>query len=234
MEKRIQKIKKFSLFLILWLFGSVYMEAQTPSIIQKIRFPLWAELDAYPELVNKENLTEDQFAYPISRIRQIAPFLINGMVYGWHFVYVPSDKARGVEEFLEITEIQKVDFSVNKIVYTSPFVTEERMNCWCEYTRDAAQIQNYYLWSSIQNKTIHGRGSGSIKKGFDGIKEASENAVKNAVREHFRAIIKNKPREISGDLLIRNLPTIGIVSGQYVINLDFFLESDRIKVYTQY
>ena len=105
MEKRIQKIKKFSLFLILWLFGSVYMEAQTPSIIQKIRFPLWAELDAYPELVNKENLTEDQFAYPISRIRQIAPFLINGMVYGWHFVYVPSDKVLCLPLFPQATLI---------------------------------------------------------------------------------------------------------------------------------
>ena len=82
--------------------GELY--AQTPSVVRNIRLPLWAELDAYPglELADGEStaLNEGQFDFPIKQMRKIAPFIITGMVYGWNFVYVPLDKARGVEEYL--------------------------------------------------------------------------------------------------------------------------------------
>ena len=64
---------------------------------KKIHFPLWAELDAYPELAEAQDLQSEQYDYPIKRIRQIAPFLVEGMVYGWEFSYTPYDKSRGVE-----------------------------------------------------------------------------------------------------------------------------------------
>ena len=85
--------------------------AQTPSVVRNIRLPLWAELDAYPGLVpvdsEEENEDRDwsQFEFPIKQMHKIAPFIISGMVYGWNFVYVPYDKARGVDEYLEVTEI---------------------------------------------------------------------------------------------------------------------------------
>ena len=59
-------------------------------------------------------------------------------------------------------------------------------------------------------------------------------ALKEAVREHFRTQIKNKPKEITGRVLIKNLPKITSVSGKYIVDLDFFVEKDRIIQYTQY
>lgn len=231
MEKKIARILcSFVLFFI----SVTYCYGQTPSIIQHIRLPLWAELDAYPESPEAQSTDEDIYAYPKTRIKQVAPFIISGMVYGWKFIYTPSDNARGVEEYFELTPIQELTPEVEKITYVSPWLQDGRLNCWCEYTRTEAQIQNYYLWSSIQHPTIHGVGTGDIAKGFDGISEAAENALKQAVREHFRKTIKNKPKEIRGAVLIRELPTLGIKSGQYLINLDFFLECDRILEYKLY
>ena len=81
---------------------------------------------------------------------------------------------------------------------------------------------------------IQGHGLGKIENGFDGIQEAGKNALKQAVRSYYRGEIKNKPKEISGSVLIRRPPLVGITEGQYSIFLDFFLEKDRIVKYTAY
>ena len=179
------------------------LSAQTPSVIRNIRLPLWAELDAYPGLELSGNKDEGQYDFPISQMHKIAPFIINGMVYGWNFVYVPSDKARGVEEVLEITEIVSADVIRGGITYTSPWIENNNLNCWVEYTRTDSQVQSYNLWSSIQNPVIGGIGYGSVEKGFEGIEEAARESLKAAIRNHYRKTIKNKPKEITGSVLIR-------------------------------
>jgi len=208
--------------------------SQTPSVIRNIRLPLWAELDAYPGLPEAADLESGQYDFPISRMKNIAPFIIDGMVYGWNFIYVPYDKARGVEEYLEVTEVVSSSLIKDGITFTSPWIEDNKLNCWVEYKRTDSQIQNYYLWSSIQNPVIGGVGYAPVEKGFDGIKEAAYDSLKNAIRNHYRKIIKNKPKEIRGSVLIRHFPTLGIDSGRYVINLDFFLECGKIIEYEVY
>lgn len=226
MEKR-----RITFFLLLIIFSTGLILGNSPSQIRKIHFSLWAELDAYPELEQAQDLSSGVYDYSVSRIRQTAPFLIEGMVYGWEFSYTPQDNARGVEENLEITEIVPSDFFLNNITFSSVWFENERMNCWVTFERNESQIQNYNLWASIKNPVIHGRGYGKLSDGFDGIKNAAAEALKNAVREHFRAIIKNKPKQINGKVLIKEPPILGIDAGKYVINLDFFLECDKIIEY---
>ena len=238
MERYLQKVKKafFAVFFVFLGFSGTMapLSAQTPSVIRNIRLPLWAELDAYPGLELSGNKDEGQYDFPISQMHKIAPFIINGMVYGWNFVYVPSDKARGVEEVLEITEIVSADVIRGGITYTSPWIENNNLNCWVEYTRTDSQVQSYNLWSSIQNPVIGGIGYGSVEKGFEGIEEAARESLKAAIRNHYRKTIKNKPKEITGSVLIRKFPTLGIDSGRYVINLDFFLECGKIIEYSVY
>ena len=50
----------------------------------------------------------------------------------------------------------------------------------------------------------------------------------------LRNTIKNKPKEITGRVLLRKTPMIGIDAGRYVIKLDFFLECGTILEYTQF
>ena len=241
MERYLQKIKKdFLTLLFLALACTFQLAAQTPSVVRNIRLPLWAELDAYPGLKpvedeEKDNSKEEgQFDFPVSQMHKIAPFIINGMVYGWNFVYVPYDKARDVEEYLEITEIVSSDVIKGGISYSSPWISEGNLNCWVEYSRTDSQVQSYNLWASIQNPVIAGIGYGSIEKGFEGIEEAARESLKAAIRNYYRKTIKNKPKEINGSVLIRKFPTLGIDSGRYVINLDFFLECGKIIEYSVY
>lgn len=238
MERRIQKIKTFFKFtLITGLFFLVPpLFSQTPDFTELIRIPMWAELDAYPEVAGEQqNESDNIFTYPVSQLKKTAPFLICGMVYGWDFIYVPYDKARGVEEYFEITEKQSFEPFEYLIQYKNPVVEgNEKISCWCEYRRDDFQIHNYYLWNSIQHPVIKGRGYGNVSDGFEGFTDAAKDALKNAVREHYRKIEKNKPKEIRGSVLIKDAPLSSVVSGRYVINLDFFLEYGKIIQYTNY
>ncbi|MCR4580105.1 MAG: hypothetical protein K5681_07150 [Treponema sp.] len=233
MEKHLQKTI-ISFFLFMMIFTGA-LSAQTPSVIQNIRIPLWADLDAYPVMIGEEQSDDaGQYDYPIKSLKETAPFIIGGMVYGWEFYYTPSDKQRNVEEILEVTEIVSSDYVKDGIVYSSPWIEDGRFNCWCNFSRDASQIQNYYLWASIQNPIIQGKGYGSVTLGFEGLKAAANDALKNAVRAYYRNLIKNKPKAITGRVLIRDLPQIGIDSGRYVVNLDFFLECGKIIEYKIY
>ena len=49
------------------------------------------------------------------------------------------------------------------------------------------------------------------------------------IRNNGEMLIEN---EITGKVLIKDIPTIGIDNGKYVINLDFFLEYGKIIEYT--
>ena len=83
-------MRKLKLLIISILLISDFSFAQTPSVIRNIRIPLWAELDAYPgffdenqeEITEQTDLEEGIYDYPINSIKEVAPFLINGMVYG--------------------------------------------------------------------------------------------------------------------------------------------------------
>lgn len=237
MEGQLQKIKKsFSIFVIFSVMAGLY--AQTPSIIEHIRFSVWAQTDAYPGTEEAANdLNAGEYDYPIARIKEIVPFLMEGLVYGWDFVYTPSDKTRGVEEYLEVTPVRSAgdhNQSSFDIKYSSVWIENNRFNCWVDYTRTPQEIQTYNLWASIKNPAIQGRGFGDLSSGFEGIKQAAQDAVKNAVRDYYRNIIKNKPKEITGRVLLRKTPLIGIDHGRYVIKLDFFLECGTILEYSQF
>ena len=177
MERYIQKLKIFLVFTLIYAGSTAFSSfnelfAQTPSIIRHLRFPIWAEVDAYPGTeAAAADVDSEEFSYPIARIKETVPFLIEGLVYGWKFTYVPSDKTRGVEEYFEVEPVQKLaDGQKNDggtINYSSVWIENNRFNCWVDFTRTDHQVQTYNLWASIQNPTIHGRGYGDLNKGFE-------------------------------------------------------------------
>ena len=73
-----------------------------------------------------------------------------------------------------------------------------------------------------------------MSKGFEGIQEAAQNALKDAVRTYYRKVLRNKPKQITGRVLINKIPAILINSGEYQLQLDFFLETGIIKEYQNF
>ncbi|MBP5695355.1 MAG: hypothetical protein J6X11_01775 [Treponema sp.] len=176
------------------------------------------------------------FRYSISRARQITPFLMQGMLEGWTFDYVPSDKTRQVKEIFEMGQVKPYDKLLNPITYRDPIPLEQegKLLCWATCDRTPMQQLAYERWASIVHPKIQGKGRGRVEDGFEGIQNAVEEAVKEAVREYWRGQTKNKPKEIMGTVLLIQDPRIYISEGHYVVDLDFFLQTDRIILYSNY
>ena len=63
----------------------------------------------------KESDRQKLFGFAIARMKEITPFLLNGMINGWTFDYTPLDRARHVEEFYEFGEVRPFDGGLNPI-----------------------------------------------------------------------------------------------------------------------
>ncbi len=218
----------------LFLFFAFFCSAEIPDFKENIQIQIWSELDAFPELKEAQNVESGVFDYSIQRLKDVAPFLVNGMVYGWNFTYTPSDKLRNVKEYFEVEPIGKINVEENRIVFENPWIQDNLVHIWVKYKRTPEEMFSYKAWNSINVKKAQGAGSASVKLGFEGITEAAKNAVRDGIRNFYRPIIKNKPKEITGKLIIRKEPQIGIIEGRYSVKLDFFLETDRIIKYTMF
>ncbi len=209
------------------------MHPQELSFQRKIRLPLWAQLDAYPGL-EKPDYDAGVFDHAIRQMKKLTPYLLNGMVYGWEFDYTPSDKLRGVAEYFEVKEIRSFEDESKKIYYEQPWFDQSKVHCWANFERDEGMIQSYNQWADVKNPRIMGIGGGKISKGFAGIQDAAQNALKDAVRTYYRKLLRNKPKQITGRVLINKIPAILINSGEYQLQLDFFLETSIIKEYQNF
>ena len=192
--------------------------------------------DAFVSSAEADKRMVELFRYSISRARQITPFLMQGMLEGWTFDYVPYDKTRQVKEIFEMGQVKPYDKLLNPITYRDPvpLELEGKLLCWATCDRTPMQQLAYERWASIVHPKIQGRGRGRVEDGFEGIQNAVEEAVKEAVREYWRGQTKNKPKEIMGTVLLIQDPRIYISEGQYVVDLDFFLQTDRIILYSNY
>lgn len=250
MEKR---LKKLIVCVAALVFSSFLFAQEVPSQVDQIRIQLMADLDAFPgsfesdeqtlevfsDPINRKDssLSDDAyevFSYSINRIRELATYLMEGMLSGWEYDYVPSDKTRNVAEFFELTSISPFNPEKNHITYHNPTSDEGKLQvwAWCDRTEDQKML--YKQWSSIVYPKVHGSGKGEVSKGNEGVKEAIWDAVKNGVREYWRQYEKNKPKEIVGKIFVIGWPRIYVTKGHYNVELDFFMETDRMSKYLYY
>lgn len=252
-----RRILRKSVMLALCLTCASFGVPQEVKQDEYIRIQIWAELDAFPgrfeddaQSAQASGAPQDAdtdapqsdfqklYGFAIERCRSIAPFLVQGMLYGWDFEYTPYDKARGVQEYWSFTS--KSDFDgaaasgANRLEYQSPVVEDGKLMTWVYCARTPQQQLEFKRWSSINQPKVGATGEASVEDGFEGIQASCSAAAKQAVREYWRTKIKNKPKEISGSILLVGEPRIYIKNGKYVSDLDFLLETDRIVPYTYY
>ena len=211
----------------------------------KIRVQMWSLLEQDPQLLQnlaeqseensstKKDISKDFFyQYSVNEIKNLAPFVFEGIIHGWNFSYTPYDKTRQVNEYFEFSvdgpNISKNDKNIS---YKDPYFQDNKLFCWVEYELSSAMFKKINHSKSIVYKKISGKGKGKVSEGEEGIKKAFSEALKMAVRNHGRDIEKNKPKEMLGKVRIMDNPRVYIDNGFYVVDLDFFVQVDKIIQY---
>ena len=216
--------------------GTFCTHAQNVASYELLRFSLWYPIDDLPSLQKTDGKDKKAYEPAIAELKALAPFMTEGLVYGWRFSYTPSDKLRAAAEFFDVQPVVRIDALDERFSYTDAVLDPEsnRLECWVEYRLTETMRRKRLRWQAASYPKISGRGEAPISAGGEGIKEACRMALKNAVRSYAQSLIKNKPKEISGTVLLTDLPRYYIKSGKYCADLDFFLLVSKIDEYTQF
>ncbi len=189
----------------------------------------WCELEPFVRVGGEE--------YPVSpetaarRILAEGRMLLSAMVYGYTFVYTPSDAARHVAEIFELTPVAEIPWGSPRLRAGETEVDGKRLTSRLSYTLSAPEMQRRASWSSSALPLAAGTGQGSLFQGSAAKTAALRNAVKEAVRNHLRTRILNKPREVLGDAVLWEDPQTVVRAGVYVTTAKVKLRVREIVPY---
>lgn len=209
-----------------------YYSGNTERNSRIMRVPVWAFLEGQPGTMEGDETSP--FIPPKEALQEVSNFLLTGMSYGWEFSYTPSDARREVKEVFEIKaigelEIKKEEISIKEVRVKYPYI-----HCWAEYNLSSDEVARQKSWKDLKYKTIKGMGEGLRKNETEGVKTAYTNAIKKAIREYARKIQKNKPKEIIGEVLIKDCPRLFCASGLFKAEIELYINIKEIVPYTAF
>lgn len=190
--------------------------------------PVWVYLETVP------GSTKAREQPPLEELEMLGRFLIGGMIFGWQFTYTPSDKTRKVEEFFELEPIRMLPAEDPRFYLSQISADYPKLSSWARYgiEEDTARWQE--RWNSVVFETSAGRGTGERTDETRGIQNAYRNALLQAVREHAREKEKNKPKEIRGELLLRDNPRVFTEGGLFVAEVRVRIRVTEIIPYRSF
>jgi hypothetical protein len=178
--------------------------------------------------------------YPLDQERAVrmlleeARYVFGGMIYGFEFRYVPSDRRRGVSREFELTPIAEIRFGDPRLSVLSTRVDDMRLIGRLEYRTADFQRSRLAGWMSAAVASVAAEGEEPYWMGHDARVPAIENAIRQAVRTRLRSVTDNKPREATGSVLLLEAPRIYVKSGAYRARVDVKIRVDEIRAYSVY
>ena len=139
--------------------------------------------------------------------------LVSGMIYGWDFSYTPSDKARRVEESFVLTPIAQVPWGSPRLRVTETEVIESRLWARIAYTLDEQESRRRAAWDSNTAALSTGQGTADLQLGAAARTKARESAIRDAIRRSLDTQYLNKPRAITGEIVLWTDPITLVRSG---------------------
>jgi hypothetical protein len=156
--------------------------------------------------------------------------LLSGMIYGYRFVYTPSDRARGVADRFELTPVGEVIWGDPRLSVVWIRRQGPRLTARVAYDLADFQAARRDAWSTNVLPTATGRGEGTMFG--PGAKQGSlTRAIEQAIREYSRGRIDNKPRELAGDVLLWEPPYVVIGPATYITTAKIKLRIDTTVPY---
>ena len=186
-----------------------------------IRAPVCVFLEPQPGVM--DNDTQGTRLPPRQALTELSKTIMEGMVYGWKFSYTPFDKRRAVAEEFELEPLQSILSNDNRLSVTELRPQYPYLYCWAEYRVTDAVALHRTEWIRINYVTAKGSGSAERKLEIDGVRQAYREAALAAVRGYLRKNIKNKPKTVNGEMLIKGNPRLYVSGGKFTAELSVYL-----------
>ena len=169
------------------------------------------------------------------RLLREGRYVFSGMLYGYDFRYVPSDRTRQVEEEFTLEPVAEIPWGDPQLrVVGTRRRSDGAFVARMRYDMAPFQNRRYEAWRRNTRISAAGKGAAPLLEGLDGKIRAIEEGVKQAVRGYMRTKTFNKPRLITGRVLLEEPPRVFVSSGEYVATVELFLLLEDVEHYAAY
>jgi hypothetical protein len=197
----------------------------------QLSLEVWCEL---------EPMFQESDAYPLSteqarrRILEEARGILSDMIYGLEFSYTPGDERRKTAEQFVLARVGEIRWADPRLRVVQAELREGRLYAKVLYDLQDFQSARRKAWESNSIPAATGSGSFSLFTGPapEGKRRSLEEALKDALRNHLRPIVFNKPREVRGELLVWQEPQVVIASGAYLTRVTIKLKVKEVRAYS--
>ena len=152
------------------------------------------------------------------------------MIYGWSFHYDVGERARNIEEILELTPLGSINSDDPKMILTDTQMNGPIMYLWVDYRPEQNQLYRLEKWKAGSTRTAQGYGAGPLDDKY----AALEDAARATIRAILRGNERNRPKEASGFISLAAFPMYWLDKGQWTAFGRFRVNIQEIRPFAAY
>jgi hypothetical protein len=228
-----------SFCLLLLYFSTVHAQGNVWGQHQNvIRGQVSVDLEPiYAGLVDEE--------YPLSitsasrrALEELALFF-SAMIYGWSFNYEIGERARGIDEIIELKPEGIIQWGDPALVVTDTEIKNMQLIVWADYHLSEKAEKWTQVWRTgmIRNAQSTGYGPSFLTEypGWIAIKQiALEDCARDAIRSVLRGSERNRPKQAAGFVSLASFPRYYIDGGRWSVSARFRLQLTEIIPFAVY
>jgi hypothetical protein len=223
----------FSLFFAVYAQGSEF--GQHPLVL---RGEVYVDLEPiYAGHVDEE--------YPLSittagrRALEEAALFYSAMIHGWSFSYEIGEKARKIEEHLELKPEGVIKFGDPSLVVTDTEIRGMQLRVWTDYHLTDGGQKKVHVWRTGMIRNMQATGySPTFFEEFPGWIPAKQLALEDSARAALRAALRgserNRPKHVNGFISLAAFPRYYIDGGRWAVFARFRVRIMEIIPFAAY
>lgn len=165
-----------------------------------------------------------------ARALEEAANYFGAMIYGWSFHYEVGERARNIEEKLELTPLGTVPADDPRLEPTNLEIKDFNLYLWADYRPADTQRQRLAKWKAGSNRSAQGYGQSPLENKY----AALEDAARAALRAMLRGGERNRPKEVTGYISLAAFPRYWLDKGQWMAHGRFLVEIQEIIPFAAY
>lgn len=141
-------------------------------------------------------------------------YLYSLRLYGARFTYIPGDARDGVEDRFSMELLGRIPDGDPRLTVTDLWFEGRELFIHTRYALEESQAARLRALESTVYPVGGGWGEASVLE-EEGRLMAVEAAVRQSIRHYWQPREHNRPREITGQVFLRDFPRFGIKQGNH-------------------
>ena len=227
------------IFMLFFIFSALFAQDHDHGYYPEvIRGEVYADLEPiYAGFVDSE--------YPLDvptasrRALEESAMLYSAMIYGWTFHYEVGERARKIEENMELEPVAVIQFGDPGLKVTEVEIRDMRVRIWTDYRLTEQQQNRMKVWRTGMIRSAQATGYGpSVIEEYPGWLELKRSALEDAARASLRAMLRgsqrNRPKEVTGFISLASFPRFYVDAGRWAACARFRVQVTEIIPFAAY